>query len=131
MLFVCIDYSANISNPLVIDCGIPLFCKGVAIDAFNSTRIGAVIILQCEESGIQISTVCGINGEWIPNPFFLCCGESPNGSLIPDPADVDCELTQTQGKWQKVSVNCGSTSGANLSYNIILFLCIICLFWWM
>ena len=62
----------------VVDCGVPLSANQVVIERFNITKFGALITFHCEESKDSMTAECGSDGEWIPNPASLVCGESGN-----------------------------------------------------
>ena len=67
----------------VIDCGAPPTATGIIIDSFNNTKFGALITFHCEENNNSMTAVCGSDGEWIPNPASLVCGESGNTQSPP------------------------------------------------
>ena len=63
----------------MVDCSPPLAASGVIIEPFNNTKFGALITFHCEESDYSMSTVCGSDGEWIPDPASLDCPTAAPG----------------------------------------------------
>ena len=60
----------------MVDCYAPLSTTEVIImEPFNYTKLGALITFHCEESSHRVTTVCGNNGEWFPNPAAHKCGK--------------------------------------------------------
>ena len=76
----------------VVDCGAPSTATGIIIDSFNNTKVGALITFHCqfEESNNSMTAVCGSDGEWIPNPASLVCGESGNTQSPPVSSKLKC-----------------------------------------
>ena len=62
----------------MVDCGVPISANQVVIERFNNTKFGALITFHCEESNNSMTAECGSDGEWVPNPASLVCGESGN-----------------------------------------------------
>ena len=59
----------------MVDCYAPLSTTEVVIEPFNYTKLGALITFHCEESNNSMTTVCGSDGEWFPNPASHKCGK--------------------------------------------------------
>ena len=64
---------------VVVDCYPPHNATGVIVDQFNNTLFGALITFHCEESHLQITTVCRSDGEWDPDPSSLQCPTTAPG----------------------------------------------------
>ena len=65
----------------MVDCGVPLSANRVVIEHFNNSKFGALITFHCEESNNSMTAVCGSDGEWIPSPASLVCGDSGSTPL--------------------------------------------------
>ena len=59
-----------------VSCGTPSFASRVDVEPFNSTSVGPEIAYQCQ-SGLlpegRITSVCGGEGRWNPDPATLMC----------------------------------------------------------
>ena len=82
-MYVCIEvgwqyYLAYCIS--VVDCGVPLPVNRIILDSFNNTKFGALITFHCEQNDDSMTAVCGSDGEWIPSPTSLVCGEPGNTS---------------------------------------------------
>ena len=64
------------------DCNTPLAATGVIIEPFSNTKFGALITFHCEESESLITGVCGVNGEWEPDPASLECEQKIPGNVL-------------------------------------------------
>ena len=58
----------------MVDCDAPLASSGVVTDPFSDTTFGALITFHCEGSKKSMTSMCGSNGEWDPDPNTLHCG---------------------------------------------------------
>ena len=67
---------------IVLDCGAPSAIIGVTIEPVNDTKFGSLITFHCDEDNITMTVVCESNGEWIPNPASLKCGNESSGITI-------------------------------------------------
>ena len=73
--FNVVSYNVIISTHAVVDCYAPITTTEVIFEPFNYTKLGALITFHCEESSHTVTTVCGNNGEWFPNPASHKCGK--------------------------------------------------------
>ena len=64
--------------PVVVDCNSPN-STGVIFDPFNSTKFGTLITFHCEENDLQVTAVCGSDGEWDPDPTSRNCPTTAPG----------------------------------------------------
>ena len=58
-------------------CGAPSFSSGVAVQPFSSTTVGSEIVYQCLPGFLpegRMTSVCGEDGRWNPDPQGLCIG---------------------------------------------------------
>ena len=79
-VMVCVLYSLCIQKIhfiskviTVIDCGVPIAGNGVVIEAFNDSKLDAMITFHCEGGIISMVAVCGSNVQWTPNPSSFEC----------------------------------------------------------
>ena len=66
----------------MIDCGAPIpSSPGIVIDPFNNTKLEAVIVFHCGDPDTPVISVCGSNGEWVPNLSSFTCVNGTLGSF--------------------------------------------------
>ena len=68
-----------------VSCGDPNFNSDVAVDPFSSTIVGSELFYQCQ-SGLlpegRMSSVCGGDGRWNPDPATLMCEGKTHSTLV-------------------------------------------------
>ena len=59
-----------------VSCGTPSYASRVDMEPVTSTTVGSEIVYRCQ-SGLlpdrRITSVCGEDGRWNPNPATLLC----------------------------------------------------------
>ena len=71
-------------NPAA-DCGTPPSPVSGSVQPHTNTTEGSVVVFQCDPGFVpvgEMTTVCGRNGQWTPNPGDVTCSPGPTQTFI-------------------------------------------------
>ena len=63
-----------------VDCGAPLSSVNGSVQSHTNTTEGSVVVFQCDSGFVpegEMTTVCGSDGQWSPNPGGVTCSPRP------------------------------------------------------